>query len=224
MNLEEASGAKKRYSNSGVNEVTRLLGAHEMSAYAIALKHAHISLQAAKSRKGNGCSCGFPSTGCLAYRFYHGPESNKIFEIFQCSTSGLVAEIVTKNLTETEKEGEDVSIRIRGGEKGYRVYSKWEKYTFLPNCLHHCPRVNHTACTNREAYYHKRVLWNGELLIINSQINDSGIYYVGRMSQLSPCRRGVILLVSPRHWYNFLSGFFTIWETIYDFFNGDDDE
>ncbi|KIH53810.1 hypothetical protein ANCDUO_16050 [Ancylostoma duodenale] len=33
---------------------------------------------------GLGCSCGFPSSGCLFYRIYHSPLDEKIFEVFQC--------------------------------------------------------------------------------------------------------------------------------------------
>lgn len=33
---------------------------------------------------GLGCSCGYPSSGCLFYRIYHVPVDNEIFEVFQC--------------------------------------------------------------------------------------------------------------------------------------------
>ncbi|EPB71096.1 hypothetical protein ANCCEY_09810 [Ancylostoma ceylanicum] len=35
---------------------------------------------------GLGCSCGFPSSGCLFYRIYHVPTDNNIYEIFECPT------------------------------------------------------------------------------------------------------------------------------------------
>ncbi|EYC38573.1 hypothetical protein Y032_0708g1708 [Ancylostoma ceylanicum] len=33
---------------------------------------------------GLGCSCGFPSSGCLFYRIYHSPLDEKVFEVFHC--------------------------------------------------------------------------------------------------------------------------------------------
>ncbi|KAK6026225.1 hypothetical protein OSTOST_07854, partial [Ostertagia ostertagi] len=35
---------------------------------------------------GWGCSCGFPSSGCLFYRIYHVPTGNDVHEVFQCSS------------------------------------------------------------------------------------------------------------------------------------------
>ncbi|KAK6049194.1 hypothetical protein COOONC_13301, partial [Cooperia oncophora] len=33
---------------------------------------------------GLGCSCGYPSSGCLFYRIYHVPVDDNIYEVFQC--------------------------------------------------------------------------------------------------------------------------------------------
>ncbi|KAK6036021.1 hypothetical protein COOONC_26474 [Cooperia oncophora] len=33
---------------------------------------------------GLGCSCGYPSSGCLFYRIYHVPVDDDIYEVFQC--------------------------------------------------------------------------------------------------------------------------------------------
>ncbi|KAK6044382.1 hypothetical protein COOONC_18113 [Cooperia oncophora] len=33
---------------------------------------------------GWGCSCGFPSSGCLFYRIYHVPVDDDVHEVFQC--------------------------------------------------------------------------------------------------------------------------------------------
>ncbi|VDO05251.1 unnamed protein product [Haemonchus placei] len=35
---------------------------------------------------GWGCSCGFPSSGCLFYRIYHTPKDKEIYEVFHCPT------------------------------------------------------------------------------------------------------------------------------------------
>lgn len=35
---------------------------------------------------GIGCSCGFPSSGCLFYRVYHVPVDDELFEVFHCPT------------------------------------------------------------------------------------------------------------------------------------------
>ncbi|KAK6053332.1 hypothetical protein COOONC_09164 [Cooperia oncophora] len=33
---------------------------------------------------GLGCSCGYPSSGCLFYRIYHIPLDDNVYEVFQC--------------------------------------------------------------------------------------------------------------------------------------------
>ncbi|KIH67143.1 hypothetical protein ANCDUO_02529 [Ancylostoma duodenale] len=35
---------------------------------------------------GLGCSCGYPSSGCLFYRIYHVPVDQTIYEVFDCPT------------------------------------------------------------------------------------------------------------------------------------------
>ncbi|KHJ88460.1 integrase core domain protein [Oesophagostomum dentatum] len=35
---------------------------------------------------GLGCSCGFPSSGCLFYRIYHVPTDGNIYQVFSCPT------------------------------------------------------------------------------------------------------------------------------------------
>ncbi|VDL87627.1 unnamed protein product [Nippostrongylus brasiliensis] len=33
---------------------------------------------------GFGCSCGYPSSGCLFYRIYHVPVDDDIYEVYHC--------------------------------------------------------------------------------------------------------------------------------------------
>ncbi|VDN21181.1 unnamed protein product, partial [Cylicostephanus goldi] len=43
---------------------------------------------------GLGCSCGYPSSGCLFYRTYHVPVDNLIYEVFECPSWQEKANII----------------------------------------------------------------------------------------------------------------------------------
>ncbi|KAK6052227.1 hypothetical protein COOONC_10268 [Cooperia oncophora] len=47
---------------------------------------------------GIGCSCGFPSSGCLFYRVYHVPVNDAVYEVFHCPTWNEKASITFEQM------------------------------------------------------------------------------------------------------------------------------